>query len=174
MSWMFVMITSDDCIHCKNFKKHYLDSLIQKIQVHNNITSILINFKNKESIINLKKFDTLTKDQQKNLITVHTMAEQTPVTFNKKVIPMTIGWVPKFMLFPMHLWNDNNNNLTGFVANGNFVNGLPTWSDGKVNSSDDSIYNWIISVIKKKTSFVAPSKIKYRHIVGYKHSDDTM
>lgn len=167
MSYIFLIITSDSCGHCRSFKEQYFNDMISNLKSVSNLNILHINLpsmKNThEYFINLKN-DQIFKVLKGSVPTINPNIEK------------AIGWFPEFMLISSNIWNSGGK-LTGLVFNGIFNElGLTLQNNTGLSRNSKTICDWVKNSIKDfvepisnspvtkdyMPSFVAPTKIKLK------------
>ena len=114
---VFVIVTADNCGHCRNFKEKQWPFLKQKLQNDGRVKIIEIPLPTMGTIPGEEYHSDLVK---------------------------YIGWYPTFLLFNGSTWNNKMTILKGLIYSGEIVNGKPTYRNGESGDAD-SIYKWVIS-----------------------------
>lgn len=154
---IFVIVTSDNCIHCDTFKKQHMDKLLSNLSQINNLIVLNANFPERTTLGFFPNpgNSLITK---KNVFHWYNKKDTNKLYINPKLEGLILGF-PQFFLFSLKNWNSNEE-LNGLVPNGIITNGKITMNTIENKSSISNKSPVIIKTADSLTEWVKNSTIE--------------
>lgn len=135
---LFIIYTAENCGACVAFKKNHLIKLLSLLE------------KNKPANLKVKHINVASINDRSSINDIHPQLNAA----NK--------WFPSFYIFDEKEFYDFDNDLSGHVMGGDFINGIQIYDKSNQYSYDaNHIFNWILSLITPKIKYLTNEEIGF-------------